>query len=56
VSNITPLADAADPNAFPLQLEFDTPTASFRMLAVPEPGTIWLFGLGMIAGLARRFR
>jgi hypothetical protein len=42
VSNITPLADAADPSAFPIKLEYSTPTASFRMLAVPEPASLVL--------------
>jgi hypothetical protein len=48
VAGITPLVDAADPAAFPLKLAFSTPTASFRMLAVPEPGTL---GLVLITSL-----
>jgi hypothetical protein len=56
VSNITPLADAADPNAFPLKLEYSTATASFRMLAVPEPGTIVLALLTSLTISSRRRR
>jgi hypothetical protein len=37
ISGINPLADAGDPSAFPLQLGFNTATASFNMTAVPEP-------------------
>jgi hypothetical protein len=38
VSGITPLVDSEDPAAFPLKIAFDTSVASFRMVAVPEPG------------------
>ena len=56
VSNITPLADAADPNAFPLKLEFNTASASFRMLAVPEPGTLVLSMIGWASFFVGRRR
>ncbi|NER92958.1 MAG: hypothetical protein F6J86_03760 [Symploca sp. SIO1B1] len=34
ISAINPGVDAADPEAFPLRLEFNTPTASFEMRAI----------------------
>lgn len=53
VTGIQPLADAADPLAFPLQLTFNTPTASFTMQGiepVPEPSTLLTFiGLSLAA-------
>jgi hypothetical protein len=46
VSGITPGVDAASQTAFPIQLAFDTPTASFTMnpVVVPEP----VSGMGCI--------
>lgn len=57
VTGIEPLVDSADPLAFPLKLAFNTPTASFDMVAitpptesVPEPMTTWgLLALGAFA-------
>jgi hypothetical protein len=54
VSNITPLVDAEDSAAFPLKLAFNTSVASFRMLSVPEPGTMFLALMGLSGVLARR--
>jgi len=54
---LNPDVDAALPNAFPLYMEFDTPTASFDMSAivVPEPSTYALALLGLVSlGIWRR--
>jgi hypothetical protein len=49
IGGITPLVDAADAAAFPLQIFFSTPTGSFTQTAVvPEPST-WALVAG--AGL-----
>ena len=47
---LNPDVDGANPNAFPLYMEFDTPTASFDMnaIAVPEPSTFVLAIMGMV--------
>jgi hypothetical protein len=47
---LNPAVDAANPAAFPLYMEFSTPTASFDMTAieVPEPSTL----VAMVAGIA----
>jgi uncharacterized membrane protein len=41
IRGINPLVDGENPNAFPIQLEFTTSTASFSMQAqaIPEPST-----------------
>lgn len=60
ITGIDPLVDPDDPLAFPLQLAFDNPTASFSMTplnAVPEPeewGTLLVGMLGMVMLLRRR--
>jgi len=57
ITGINPLVDPNNPNAFPLQLQFSTPTASFEMIAlVPEPATsiLLLLGFGSVAALSRR--
>ena len=53
VTGIDPLVDGSDPTAFPLRLDFNTPTASFEMVALtapvastPEPSV--LIGLGVL--------
>ncbi len=53
---ISPLADAGDPEGFPLRLAFSTPTASFTMRSVPEPAAVLLtaIGLAIAAPLAIR--
>jgi len=53
LTGIAPPVDPNDPLAFPLQLEFNTPTASFDMTAtsaaaVPEPSSLVLFCLGAV--------
>lgn len=49
ISGITPPGLSDDPTAFPIQLGFNTPTASFtqKALLVPEPGII--LGLGIVS-------
>ena len=56
VSGITPFVDSANPNAFPLQLAFDAPNASFTMTAsvVPEPGS--LISVSLALGLVGMYR
>lgn len=62
VSDITPAVDAANPLAFPLQIDFSTPTASFEMVAVepvPEPTSILgtlVFGAFGVNWLRKRQR
>ncbi len=59
VTGINPPVDAANGNAFPLYMEFSTPTASFSMLAIPEPATATLVGVCAVMGLGavrRRMR
>jgi hypothetical protein len=55
ISDIDPLVDSTDPQAFPLQIEFSTPFASFEMefttqntQSTPEPSV--LIGLGVLLG------
>jgi hypothetical protein len=45
ISAISPAIDASNPDAFPLQLEFNTETASFVQQAesTPEPSTLTMF-------------
>jgi hypothetical protein len=54
---INPLVDPEDPNAFPLQLEFNTGFADLTMtpMMVPAPAAFWLLGTG-IGFLAWRTR
>ncbi len=57
ILGIAPAVDAANSNAFPLYLEFSTPTASFEMSPVPEPATLSLlatFSLLGLVGFGRR--
>ena len=52
---IDPGVDASASNAFPLYLEFSTSTATFDMLAIPEPATIFvMMAAGLPALLKRR--
>lgn len=55
ISNIFPFTDATDTQAFPLQLAFNTPTASFTQTPTVEatnvPESSNLFGLGLLAGI-----
>ncbi len=55
VLDILPGFDPGDPEAFPLQLAFDTPTADFEMTTLPEPGMVLQLavGCGLIAALRR---
>ncbi|MBF2036819.1 MAG: hypothetical protein IGR92_15435, partial [Leptolyngbyaceae cyanobacterium T60_A2020_046] len=39
ISEINPAADSSNPIAFPLQLDFNTPTASFEMRALEAAGS-----------------
>ena len=54
VLGISPAVDAAYSDAFPLYLEFSTPTASFEMTAIPEPATMALLALGGLVVIRRR--
>lgn len=60
VSGIAPEVDLDDPQAFPLRLEYDQPSASFTMtsLALPEPsgGLLSACALGALAMLRSRGR
>jgi hypothetical protein len=51
ITGINPLVDPDNPSAFPLQLAFNTPTASFTMqpvlVAVPEPASVALLFSGV---------
>jgi hypothetical protein len=47
IVGINPNVDAADPNAYPVQIFFNSPTGSITQTVIPEPGT---FGPA-IAGL-----
>ncbi len=55
IANIFPFTDATDSQAFPLQLAFNTPTASFTQTPIVEatavPESSSLLGLGLLAGL-----
>jgi hypothetical protein len=52
IRGIDPDVDAANPDAFPVYLEFDTDTASFDMtaVAVPFPAAAWL-GLPVLGAM-----
>jgi hypothetical protein len=63
IKGIDPTVDSGDPLAFPLQLEFNTPTADFTMTAlppttgtVPDSGTsAYLLAISLVfVGVARR--
>ncbi len=54
ILGIDPAVDGSAPDAFPVFLTFDTETASFNMLPIPEPGTVVLMSLGLGALLIRR--
>lgn len=56
ILGISPNVDAGDPLAFPIQLAFSTPTASFTMNPVPEPATAALLAAGAALCLFRRER
>jgi len=56
LSGISPAVDAEDPTALPLKLEFNTSTASFDMIPIPEPATLGLLAVGAVAMMRRRRR
>ena len=59
VNGIDPAFDAADPNAFPVKLGFDTTTAEFAAspIPVPEPGTWAMLACGLaLLGIAMHNR
>ena len=65
ITGIDPLVDPSNPTAFPLQLAFNTPTASFQMQAlqsptstsVPEPSSIFgIFALSSFGVGSRLLR
>lgn len=57
ILGISPTVDSEDPLAFPIQLAFSTPTASFTMSAiVPEPSTGLFAAMGAAALCLRRAR
>jgi hypothetical protein len=59
ITGINPLVDGTQPNAFPVYLEFSTPTADFNMqsLDIPEPSTaaLLMIAANLIVG-GRRHR
>jgi hypothetical protein len=58
IAGINPLVDPSDPSAFPLQLSFNTATASFTQQPVPEPDarSLGLIGTMLLAAAARSRR
>ncbi len=56
ITGIDPTVDGGDPMAFPIQLEFDTPSASFTMVPIPESSSALLAAASgvMLLGLRRR--
>jgi len=56
ITGINPLVDGNQPDAFPVFLTFNTPTASFDMQAlnVPEPAAMGLVIVGALVGAGRR--
>jgi hypothetical protein len=54
VTGIDPLVDGGDPGAFPIQLAFNTPTASFTMTPIPEPASMAWLGTVSVALMRRR--
>lgn len=56
ILGISPSVDSQDPLAFPIQLAFTTPTASFTMNAVPEPSSFSLLIVSLGVLSFRRFR
>ena len=50
ILGIHPGVDPANANAFPLQLTFNSPTASFTMTSVPEPSSLALIGTALLVG------
>jgi hypothetical protein len=56
ILGIDPPVNANDAAAFPVFLEFNTPTAFFNMQAIPEPGTLALLSLAFASaiGFVRR--
>lgn len=54
ISGINPLVDPNNSAAFPLELAFNTTTASFTQQAVPEPEALALVGAGLILLAVRR--
>lgn len=64
ITGINPLVDGDDPAAFPLQLTYSTPTASFTMLpleqiadgTVPEPSTLLMVSTVLVGLGVQRWR
>jgi hypothetical protein len=58
LTGITPPVDPSNPAAFPLYLEFNTPTASFTMtpVLVPEPSALALVVIASVTIFRRRQR
>jgi hypothetical protein len=60
ISDVEIAIDALDPEAFPVQLEFDMPLASFDVTTVPEPEIVTVLGAGslglLVLGRRRRMR
>ncbi len=55
VRGISPAVDAAFGDAFPLYMEFSTPTASFEMTAfIPEPASFGLLAMAALVAVRRR--
>jgi hypothetical protein len=49
ITGIDPGVDPSSSVAFPIQLAYDTPTASFTMTPIPEPSPIQLLLLSLLA-------
>ncbi len=56
ITGINPGVDAALADAFPLQLTFNTTSASFTMTPIPEPASIVMVGTALLLGAGAGFR
>jgi hypothetical protein len=56
ITGIDPGVDAGDPMAFPIQLGFNTPTAAFTMVPIPEASSALLAAFSSTLLLRRKRR